>query len=87
VSELLKSVTVTKVGAFLINVLAVVYLLLAKRLFGLRGGRKAYERELQGESLLEVEAAGRDRSIGDRDAGRSEGMSEATSGNAESPSR
>jgi uncharacterized membrane protein (DUF2068 family) len=87
VSELLKSVTVTKLGAFLINVLAVVYLLLAKRLFGLRGGRKAYERELQGESLLEVEAAGRDRSIGDRDAGRSEGMSEATSGNAESPSR
>jgi uncharacterized membrane protein (DUF2068 family) len=43
VSELLKSVTVTKVGAFLINVLAVVYLLLAKRLFGLRGGVAAEE--------------------------------------------
>ena len=48
VSELLKSVTVTKVGAFVINVLAVVYLLLAKRLFGLRGGRKAYERGARG---------------------------------------
>ena len=52
VSELIKSVTVTKVGAFLINLLAVAYLLLAKRLFGLRGGRKAYEAELRGESLL-----------------------------------
>lgn len=85
VSELLKSVSVTKVGAFLINVVAVVYLLLAKRLFGLRGGAKAYENELRGESLLGVEAAGQDRSIGDRVAGRSEGMSETTAGKAESP--
>jgi len=85
VSELLKSVSVTKVGAFVINVVAVVYLLLAKRLFGLRGGAKAYENELRGESLLEVEAAGQDRSIGDRDTGRSEGMSETTAGKAESP--
>ena len=83
VSELLKSVTVTKVGAFVINVLAVVYLLLAKRLFGLRGGRKAYEEELRGESLLEIEAAGQDPTLGDRDPGRSEGMSDAGSGAAE----
>jgi uncharacterized membrane protein (DUF2068 family) len=83
VSELLKSVTVTKVGAFVINVLAVVYLLLAKRLFGLRGGREAYERELRGESLLEIEAAGQDSVIGDRDSGRSEGMSDARAGSAE----
>jgi uncharacterized membrane protein (DUF2068 family) len=87
VSELLKSVTVTKVGAFVINVLAVVYLLLAKRLFGLRGGRKAYERDLRGESLLEVEAAGEDRDLGRRSPGRSEGMSDAHSGSAELPSR
>jgi len=87
VSELLRSVTVTKVGAFVINVLAVVYLLLAKRLFGLRGGRKAYERELRGESLLEIEAAGQDPTIGDRDGGRSEGMSDARSGGAEQPTR
>jgi uncharacterized membrane protein (DUF2068 family) len=87
VSELIKSVTVTKAGAFLINVLAVVYLLLAKRLFGLRGGRKAYEAELRGESLLEVEAAGQDRTLGDGDPGRSEGMSEASAGKAETPVR
>lgn len=87
VSELLKSVTVTKLGAFVINVLAVVYLLLAKRLFGLRGGAKAYENELRGESLLEVERAGEDRHVGERETGRSEGMSSASAGSAEPPSR
>jgi uncharacterized membrane protein (DUF2068 family) len=85
VSELLKSVTVTKVGAFVINVVAVVYLLLAKRLFGLRGGRKAYEAELRGESLLEIEAAAQERSLGGHDSGRSEGMSDTRSGAAELP--
>ena len=73
VYELTKSVTVTKVGAFVINVLAVVYLVLAKRLFGARGGRAAYERELEGESLLEVEAAG-GTPLPDREPGRDVGM-------------
>ena len=58
--ELTRSVTVTKVGAFVVNVAAVAYLVLAKRLFGARGGRRAYERELSSESLLEVTAAGRE---------------------------
>ena len=60
VFELVRSVTVTKVVAFVINVAAVVYLVLAKRLFGARGGKAAYERELESESLLEVTAAGRE---------------------------
>jgi uncharacterized membrane protein (DUF2068 family) len=64
VHELLNTVTVTKVGAFLINVAAVVYLVVAKRLFGARGGQAAYEREMQGESLLEVESAGRELAYG-----------------------
>ena len=55
VRELLKGVTFTRGGAFVINVLAVIYLLFAKRLFGLRGGRKAYDAERRGEQLLEVE--------------------------------
>jgi len=55
VRELLKGVTVTRAGAFVINVLAVIYLLIAKRLFGLRGGGEAYEAERRGEQLLEVE--------------------------------
>jgi hypothetical protein len=35
----------------------VVYLLLTKRLFGIRGGHAAYEAERHEESLLEVEEA------------------------------
>jgi uncharacterized membrane protein (DUF2068 family) len=55
VRELLRGVTPTRAGAFIINVAAVVYLLVSKRLFGLRGGRGAYDSERRGEQLLEVE--------------------------------
>jgi len=48
-------VTFTRGGAFVINVAAVIYLLFAKRLFGLRGGRRAYDAERRGEQLLEAE--------------------------------
>ena len=43
--ELTKSITYLKVLALVINVLIVIYLLLAKRLFGLRGGGKAERAE------------------------------------------
>ncbi|MDQ1635454.1 MAG: hypothetical protein QOJ32_2263 [Frankiaceae bacterium] len=83
IHEMLKTVTVTKVGAFVINVLAVVYLVLAKRLFGARGGRKAYEHELGGESLLAVEeAAG---TGDDAPSGRSVGMTGAGTDEGERP--
>lgn len=55
--ELTKHVTYVKIAAFVINVLLVVYLVLSKRLFGLRGGRAAFEAKRHGQSLLEVEAA------------------------------
>lgn len=55
VRDLLKGVTPTRAGALTINIAAVIYLLFAKRLFGLRGGRKAYNQERRGEQLLEVE--------------------------------
>lgn len=57
VHKLFKGVTVTRGGAFVINVAAVIYLLVSKRLFGLRGGRKAYDAERRGEQLLDVERA------------------------------
>jgi uncharacterized membrane protein (DUF2068 family) len=92
VHELLKTVTVTKVGAFVINVAAVVYLVVAKRLFGVRGGAAAYERELEGESLLEVERAGHDTEYGhdtgyghERLPGPSVGMSSASGGRQDPP--
>jgi len=60
VYELTEKVTVLRIGALVINVAAVIYLLLSKRLFGLRGGGRAYEAELHEESLLEVEQASAD---------------------------
>ena len=66
IRELTKGITFTRGIAFVINVAAVVYLLLSKHLFGLRGGRAAYDRERRGEQLLEVErsAVGSDSSAG-----------------------
>ena len=53
--ELTERVTWIRISALAINVAAVVYLLLSKRLFGQRGGRAAYDAERHEESLLEVE--------------------------------
>jgi uncharacterized membrane protein (DUF2068 family) len=57
VYEIVEKVTWLKVTALVVNVAAVLYLLLSKRLFGIRGGRRAYEAARHEESLLEVEAA------------------------------
>jgi uncharacterized membrane protein (DUF2068 family) len=57
VYEVVEHVTFLRVAALVVNALAVVYLLLSKRLFGLRGGREAYEAERHAQSLLEVEQA------------------------------
>jgi uncharacterized membrane protein (DUF2068 family) len=55
--DLIKGVTMTRVVTLTINVAAVLYLLISKRLFGLRGGRAAYEEERHGEQLLDLERA------------------------------
>jgi uncharacterized membrane protein (DUF2068 family) len=55
--DLTRGVTMTRVVTFTINVAAVIYLLISKRLFGLRGGRKAYDEERRGEQLLDLERA------------------------------
>jgi uncharacterized membrane protein (DUF2068 family) len=57
IHDLAKGITMTRVVTFAINILAVIYLLVSKRLFGLRGGRKAYDEERRGEQLLDVERA------------------------------
>jgi len=56
--ELTERVTWIRVGALAINIAAVVYILLSKRLFGLRGGHAAYLAERHETSLLEIEIAG-----------------------------
>ncbi|WP_225849889.1 DUF2127 domain-containing protein [Streptomyces sp. HPF1205] len=57
VYELTEKVSYFKIGTLALNALAVLYILLAKRLFGLRGGARAFEAERRSASLMEVEAA------------------------------
>lgn len=55
--ELSEKVSWVKIVTLVINVLAVLWIALSKRLFGLRGGREAFEAERHSASLLEVEEA------------------------------
>src|SRR3954452_7195891 len=55
VYELTENISCLKITALVVNVAAVLYLLLSKRLFGIRGGHAAYEAQLHEVSLLEVE--------------------------------
>lgn len=57
VYEVADAVSWLKIVVLAVNVAAVVYLLVGKRLFGIRGGRAAYEAARHEESLLEVEEA------------------------------
>ncbi|OLB79643.1 MAG: hypothetical protein AUI14_09615 [Actinobacteria bacterium 13_2_20CM_2_71_6] len=56
--ELIEKITVVRVGALVLNIAAVIYLLVSKRLFGIRGGKAAHEAARHEASLLEVEEAG-----------------------------
>ena len=47
-----------RVGALVVNLFAVAYILWTKRLFGFRGGLGAFEAERRNDSLLELEHAG-----------------------------
>ena len=57
VYDLTVKVTWLRVGALVINLLLVGYLVWSKRLFGVRGGKRAYEARLRTESFIEVEQA------------------------------
>jgi uncharacterized membrane protein (DUF2068 family) len=57
VYELTERITWLRVSALIVNLAAVVYLIYSKRLFGIRGGRAAYEAERHEASLLEVEVS------------------------------
>jgi uncharacterized membrane protein (DUF2068 family) len=52
--DLTRKVTVTALLLFAVNLALVLYLVITKRLFGLRGGRKAYDARLRSESVLEA---------------------------------
>ena len=50
-------ITWLKVAAFVINLLLVIYLVWTRRLFGVRGGKAAYDARFAHESVIEVEQA------------------------------
>lgn len=50
-------ITWLKVAAFVINLLLVIYLVWTRRLFGVRGGKPAYDARLRTESVIEMEQA------------------------------
>jgi len=52
--DLTRKVTVTALALFGINLALVLYLVIAKRLFGIRGGKAAYDARLRSESVLEA---------------------------------
>ncbi|MFG2138907.1 DUF2127 domain-containing protein [Streptomyces sp. NPDC048650] len=55
--ELSEKISWLKIATLVINILAVLYIAVTKRLFGLRGGRRAFDEERQSASLLEVETS------------------------------
>jgi uncharacterized membrane protein (DUF2068 family) len=59
--DLTRKVTVTTIVLLVINLALVLYLAITKRLFGVRGGKRAYDERLREESVLEAarEAAAR----------------------------
>ncbi len=72
VYELVEKVTWVRVGALIINLFAIAYILWTKRLFRFRGGHAAFEAERRNDSLLEVEqSAHREKTGKPDDAGRS----------------
>jgi uncharacterized membrane protein (DUF2068 family) len=79
--ELTNKVTVLRAVAFVINLALVLYLVLTKRLFGVRGGKKAYEAKLRSESILDAEMAALNTEQG-VPAGREATAQAATTGNS-----
>jgi uncharacterized membrane protein (DUF2068 family) len=55
--DLTVKITWLRVGALLINLVLVAYLVWSKRLFGARGGKQAYEARLRTDSFIDVEQA------------------------------
>ena len=57
VYDLSLKITPLRLGAFAINIALVLYLVLTKRLFGVRGGKKAYHARLRSVSIIDSELA------------------------------
>jgi uncharacterized membrane protein (DUF2068 family) len=54
--DLTAKITATRIILFVLNLALVLYLILTKRLFGARGGKRAYEARLRSESIFDAAA-------------------------------
>ena len=55
--DMTSKITVTRVIFFVVNLALVLYLVITRRLFGVRGGKDAYEARLKEESILQAAIA------------------------------
>jgi uncharacterized membrane protein (DUF2068 family) len=78
--EIIAKVTVLRVGALIINLFAIAYLLWTKRLFGFRGGHAAFEAERRNDSLLELVKAATSASAQDGATERHASSSQRSTG-------
>ena len=63
--DLTRQVSATALALFAINLVLVLYLVITKRLFGIRGGKKAYDARMRSESVLEAARREVSRAAGD----------------------
>jgi uncharacterized membrane protein (DUF2068 family) len=55
--ELTEKITVTRLALFAVNLALVLYLVITRRLFSVRGGKEAYEARLRSESIMDAAIA------------------------------
>jgi uncharacterized membrane protein (DUF2068 family) len=55
--DMTAKITVTRVGLFAVNLALVLYLVITRRLFGVRGGKRAYEARRRSESVMDAARA------------------------------
>jgi uncharacterized membrane protein (DUF2068 family) len=85
VYDLTAKITVTRVLFFVVNLALVVYLVVTRRLFGVRGGKRAYEARLQSESIMQnaIDASEAERAAAPGTSGPAEtAMSSGGTGSA-----
>ncbi len=80
--ELTAKVTVTRLLLFAINLALVLYLVITKRLFGVRGGKRGYETRLRSESIMEAAIARAAAAAGPGSAGQSTAAGDSAAGRA-----
>jgi len=83
--DLTRQVSVTALVLFGINLALVLYLVITKRLFGIRGGKKAYDARLRSESVLEAARRAVSQAAGDAAADAAAALDSGSPDSAAAP--